>query len=48
MKEVKYMAKENKKEGNKGLFTLIVCGIIALALMIGCVFFPEELFGLFK
>ena len=42
------MAKGTKKEGNKGLITLIICGIIALALMIGCIFFPEELFGLFK
>ena len=42
------MAKETKKEGNKGLFTLIICGLIAAALMVGCVFFPEQLFGLFK
>lgn len=48
MKEVKYMAKEQKKEGNRGLVTLIICGLIAVALMVGCIFFPEELFGLFK
>ena len=42
------MAKETKKQSNKGLVALIVCGLLALALMIGCIFFPEELFGLFK
>ena len=42
------MTKVQKKESNKGLIALIVCGLLALALMIGCIFFPEELFGLFK
>ena len=44
------MAKEVKKEkiSNGGLVTLIVCGLLAVALMVGCIFFPEELFGLFK
>ena len=36
-----------KKEGNKGIVILAICGIIALGLMIGCIFFPEEIFGLF-
>ena len=40
------MAKK-EKNGNGGLITLIVCGIIAMALIIGCVFFPDELFGIF-
>ena len=41
---------KNKEESgsNKGLFTLIVCGVLALALIIACVFFPEEFFGLFQ
>lgn len=37
----------NKKElsSNKGLIILMLCGVIAVGLIIGCVFFPEELFG---
>ena len=37
----------NKKEMNshKGLVILMICGAIAVALIIGCVFFPDELFG---
>jgi len=37
----------NKKElsTHKGLIILMVCGVIAVALIIGCVFFPDELFG---
>jgi hypothetical protein len=40
------MAKE-KKNSNAGLITLVVCGVLAMALIIACVFFPDELFGLF-
>ena len=38
-----------KKEKNKnsGLVTLFICGGIAMALIIACVFFPEQIFGLF-
>jgi len=40
---------ETKKAGNnKGLATLIICGIIAMALIVACVFFPDQIFGLFK
>ncbi len=39
---------KKEKNTNTGLITLIVCGLIALALIVGCVFFPDELFGLFK
>ena len=35
------------KNSNKGLIALIICGVIAIALIIACVFFPEEFFGLF-
>ena len=40
------MAKK-EKNSNGGLITLIVCGSIALALIIACVFFPDQLFGIF-
>ena len=40
------MKKESKKVSN-GVATLIICGIIAIALIIVCVFFPDEFFGLF-
>jgi Na+-driven multidrug efflux pump len=36
----------DKKEG-KGLKILLICGIIAMILIILCVFFPEQIFGLF-
>ena len=44
------MSKELQKEknGNGGLVTLIICGLIAAALMVGCIFFPDQLFGLLK
>ena len=37
----------NKKElsTHKGLIILMICGVIAVGLIIGCVFFPNELFG---
>lgn len=38
----------NNKQSNKGLAILIICGIIAMALIIACVFFPEQIFGLFS
>jgi len=39
----------NKKEisSNKGLMILMICGIIAVALIIACVFFPDLIFGIF-
>ena len=36
-----------KQENNKGIKILAICGIIALILMIICIFFPDEFFGLF-
>lgn len=40
--------KTNKENGKSGLITLVICGLIAMILMIACVFFPEQLFGLFQ
>ena len=39
----------NKKEisSNKGLMILMICGIIAVALIIACVFFQDLIFGIF-
>ena len=37
-----------KKNSNVGIITLIIWGIITVALIVGCVFFPEQLFGIFK
>lgn len=40
------MAKQTKDISiNKGVIILMVCGIIAVALIVGCVFFPDVLFG---
>jgi len=38
-----------KKENNntKGLVALIICGVLTIAIIVACVFFPEEFFGLF-
>lgn len=41
------MAKNKEKNPNAGLITLMVCGLIAVALIVGCVFFPDQIFGLF-
>ena len=41
------MANKKEKNSNIGLITLVICGVIAIALIVGCVFFPDELFGLF-
>ncbi len=38
---------KKEKKGNKGLVILIICGVLALALIIACVFFPEQFFGPF-
>lgn len=40
---------EKKKNSERtGLITLLVCGVLAMALIIAVVFFPEQLFGLFQ
>lgn len=36
-----------EKNKNIGLISLIICGVITVAIIIGCVFFPEEIFGIF-
>ena len=41
------MANKKEKNPNAGLITLLICGVIAVGLIVGCVFFPEQLFGLF-
>ncbi len=41
------MNKEDKVK-NKGLMALIICGIITVAIIIACIFFPEEIFGIFS
>jgi len=39
--------KKEKNKVNGGIITLIVCGVIAMILVIGCMFFPDEIFGIF-
>lgn len=42
------MANKKAKNPNAtGIKILIICGLIAVALIVGCVFFPDEIFGLF-
>lgn len=41
------MANKKEKNPNAGLITLIVCGGLAIALIVGCVFFPDVIFGIF-
>ena len=41
------MAKQKDISSNKGVMILMICGIIAVALIIACVFFPEVIFGMF-
>jgi hypothetical protein len=36
-----------QEKNNKGILVLVICGIIAMALIIGCVFFSDEIFGIF-
>ena len=40
------MKKETKSHG--GVIALSICGIITIAIIICCVFFPEQIFGMFK
>ena len=41
------MAKKKEGNSNIGIKVLMVCGIIAVALIIACVFFPNVIFGMF-
>ena len=38
---------KQEKASNKGVIAMIICGIIAMAIIVACVFFPEEVFGIF-
>ena len=42
------MGNNQQKNSNTGLIILGVCGVIATALIVGCVFFPEVIFGFFR
>lgn len=46
MKGVNIVKKE-KKNNNSGLLTLVICGLLAMAIIVACVFFPEQIFGIF-
>ena len=37
---------QKKKNENIGIKILIGCGVLAVLLIIGCVFFPNVIFGL--
>ena len=37
-----------KKNGNIGIKILMGCGVIAVLVIIGCVFFPEIVFGFLR
>jgi len=41
------MQNNNGKKANNGVTVLLICGVIAVALIVGCVFFPDAIFGLF-
>ncbi len=36
---------KEKTNKNKGLITLLICGIITVGIIIACVFFPDQIFG---
>ena len=42
------MKNNNEKNNNVGLITFIICAILVVAIIVGCLFFPEEIFGIFK
>ena len=43
------MKKEKKeKESHSGLKALIICGIITVIIIVICLVFPDQFFGLFK
>lgn len=39
--------KASKENNNTGVITLVICSIITLAIIVACVFFPDEIFGIF-
>ena len=45
---MKYKEKKASKENNNtGVITLVICSIITIAIIVACVFFPDEIFGIF-
>lgn len=47
MKNKEKEKKESKANNNTGVITLVICSIITLAIIVACVFFPDEIFGIF-
>jgi hypothetical protein len=41
------MKKKTQNNESKGLVILMLCGGIAVALIVACAFFPDTIFGLF-
>lgn len=41
------MAKKKENNSNTGLITLAICGLLTVTLIVGCIFFSDEIFGLF-
>ena len=39
--------KKTRKTGNGGIIALILCGALTIAIIVGCIFFPEEFFSIF-
>lgn len=42
------MSKKKGENTNTGLVILMVCGLLAVAMIIACVFFPDTIFGMFQ
>lgn len=42
------MAKNKGENSNSGIAILMICGVLAIGLIIACVFFPDALFGWLK
>ena len=41
------MAKKEKKS-NGGVIALIICIVLTIAIIVGCLFFQDEIFGIFQ
>ena len=39
---------KNKNNSHKGAMLLIICSILTVGIIVGCLFFPEEIFGIIK
>lgn len=42
------MANKKNNNPNTGVTILVICGLLAVALIVGCVFFPDVIFGMFQ